>query len=231
MNHFYNKHYITTDAQGRITSGWSDGPHPDRDATNAICINEQGGYQFRLFPGGGENPPLYTVDSIPLYRWDGESAAPRTAEEIEAERAPSLEAVQAEKLAQLSAACSDAITAGCDVELPGGSTGHISLTAEDQINLTNARAAVEAGTLAYPYHLDGKLCALYPAEDILAMGEQAAAHKLYHTTYYNHLAAWVRRCGTAEEAEAVTYGAALPEDLAENMAAILAGAGGGLDAV
>ena len=81
-----NKHYITT-AQGRITSGWSDGPHPDRDTTGAVCINEQGGYQFRLSPGGEENPPLYTVDSIPLYRWDGESAAPRTAEEIEAERA------------------------------------------------------------------------------------------------------------------------------------------------
>ena len=223
----YNKHYITTDAQGLITSGWSDGPHPDRDATNAICINEQGGYQFRLFPGGEENPPLYTMDGVPLYRWAGESAVPRTAEEIEADRAPSLEAVQAAKLAQLSAACSAAITAGCDVELPDGSTGHISLTAEDQINLTNARAAVKAGARAYPYHLDGELCALYPAEDILAMGEQAAAHKLHHTTYYNHLAAWVRRCGTAEEAEAVTYGAALPEDLAENMAAILAAAGGG----
>ena len=227
MNEFYNRHYIAVDGQGLITSGWSDGPHPDRDATNAICINEQGGYQFRLSPGGEENPPLYTMGGVPLYRWDGELAVPRTAEEIEAERAPSLKAVQAEKLAQLSAACSAAITAGCDVELPDGSTGHISLTAEDQINLTNARAAVEAGARAYPYHLDGELCALYPAEDILAMGEQAAAHKLYHTTYYNHLAAWVRRCGTAEEAEAVTYGAALPEDLAKNMAAILAAAGGG----
>lgn len=231
MDKFYNKHYITTDAQGRITSGWSDGPHPDRETSGAICINEQGGYQFRLFPSGEENPLQYTVDGIPLYRWDGESAVPRTAEEIEADRVPSLEAVQAEKLAQLSAACSAAITAGCDVELPDGSAGHISLTAEDQINLTNARAAVEAGARAYPYHLDGELCALYPAEDILAMGEQAAAHKLYHTTYYNHLAAWVRRCGTAEEAENITYGAELPEDLAENMAAILAGAGGGLDAV
>ena len=74
----YNKHYITTDAQGLITSGWSDGPHPDRDATNAICINEQGGYQFRLFPGGEENPPLYTMDGVPLYRWDGGKAVLRT---------------------------------------------------------------------------------------------------------------------------------------------------------
>ena len=208
MKDFYNKHYIATDAQGRITSGWSDGPHPDRDAINAICINEQGGYQFRLFPGGEENPPLCTVDGIPLYKWDGtavilrtdgESAVPRTAEEIEAERVPSLESVQAEKLAQLSAACSAAITAGCDVELPDGSAGHISLTAEDQINLTNARAAVEAGARAYPYHLDGELCALYPAADIMAMARAATAHKLYHTTYYNHLAAGVRRCGTARE--------------------------------
>ena len=26
MYDFYNKHYIVTDAQGRITDGWSDGP-------------------------------------------------------------------------------------------------------------------------------------------------------------------------------------------------------------
>ncbi len=87
MDEFYNKHYITTDAQSRIVSGWSDGPHPDRDTSGAICINEQGGYQFRLFPGGEENPPLYTMDGIPLYKWDGEQAIPRTEEEIAADRA------------------------------------------------------------------------------------------------------------------------------------------------
>lgn len=226
----YNKHYITADAQGRITGGWSDGPHPDKDITNAACINDQGGYQFRLTPGGEENPPLYTMDGIPLYKWDGAQVLPRTQEEIEADRVPPLETVQASKLAALSAACNAAITAGCDVALSDGS-GHISLTAEDQINLTNACAAVEAGTEAYPYHLDGALCALYQAADILAMGRAATAHKLYHTTYYNHLAAWVRRCGTVDEVQAITYGAELPDDLAENMAAILAAAGGAVDAV
>ena len=45
------------------------------------------------------------------------------------------------------------------------------------------------------------------------------------------MAAWVRRCGTAEEVQAITCGAALPDDLAENMAAILAAAGGATDAV
>ena len=57
--------------------------------------------------------------------------------------------------------------------------------------------------------------------DIRAMAWAATAHKLYHTTYYNHLAAWVRRCESAEEVSAITYGAELPEDLAEHMALIL----------
>ena len=87
MDIYYSKHYITTDAQGRITDGWSDGPHTDRDTTGAICINEQGGYQFRLAPDSEENPPLYTMDGIPLYKWDGQAVQPRTEEEIAADRA------------------------------------------------------------------------------------------------------------------------------------------------
>ncbi len=87
MDEFYNKHYITVDAQSRVTDAWSDGPHPDKEAADAICINEQGGYQFRLFPGGEENPTLYTADGIPLYRWDGEGAVRRSEDEIAADRA------------------------------------------------------------------------------------------------------------------------------------------------
>ena len=133
-----------------------------------------------------------------------------------------LEAVQSAKLAELSAACSQAIIAGCDVELSAAS-GHISLTAEDQINLTAALNAVEQGAAGYPYHLDGQLCAVFSAADIRQLAQAAASHKLYHTTYYNHLAAWVRRRETTEEVQAITYGTALPEDLAVNMANILGG--------
>lgn len=82
----YNKHYITTDVQGRITDGWSDGPHRDRDTNGTICINEKGGYQFRLFPGGEENPSLTTIDGVPLYRWDGKKAVQRADEEITEDR-------------------------------------------------------------------------------------------------------------------------------------------------
>ncbi len=86
MNEFYNKHYIIIDEQNRITDVWSDGPHRNRDTANAICINDKGGYQFRLFPGGEENPPICTMDGIPLYKWDGEQVIKRADEEIESDR-------------------------------------------------------------------------------------------------------------------------------------------------
>lgn len=152
----------------------------------------------------------YAVDQEALDAWRAEHPDPDP-----------LETARAARLAELSEACSAAIVAGCDVTLSDGSTGHISLTAEDQINLTNACASVSAGAAAYPYHLDGQLCAMYSAADIAAMAQTATAHKLYHTTCYNHLKAWAERCETAEELETITYGSELPEDLAANMAAIL----------
>lgn len=133
-----------------------------------------------------------------------------------------LAAVRSEKLRELSVACNQAIIAGCDVELSAAS-GHISLTAEDQINLTAALSAVEQGASGYPYHLDGQLCAVFSAEDIRRLAQAALVHKLYHTTYYNHLAAWVRRCEDIAEVQAIIYGAELPEDLAANMQMILEG--------
>lgn len=87
MEPIYNRHYVIIDAQGCIMDGWSDGPQPHRGATDAVCINDQGDYQFRLFPDGEENPSLYTADGIPLYRWDGEQVIPRTEEEIAADLA------------------------------------------------------------------------------------------------------------------------------------------------
>lgn len=87
MNGLYNHHYVTVRADGAIIDAWSDGPRPEKDTANAICIDEQGGYQFRLYPGGKENPPIFDEDGIPLYTWNGVQVASRTKKEIEAERA------------------------------------------------------------------------------------------------------------------------------------------------
>ena len=121
----------------------------------------------------------------------------------------------------LSAACNSAIIAGCDVELTDGTTGHISLTLEDQINLLDAAAAINNGAISRPYHLDGQLTKDYLAEDIRILTQTAAAYKLYHTTYYNHLATYAKRLTTVEEVQAVVYGDALPDDLADSMTSLV----------
>ena len=90
MDEYYNRHYIRCDALGRIVDAWSDGPHPEKDVTGAICFNERGGYQLRLLIDGvetEENPMLTDMYGIPIYKWDGEAVQRRTAEEIEADRA------------------------------------------------------------------------------------------------------------------------------------------------
>ena len=83
MEDFYNKHYITVDEQGRITGGFSDAFRQPSDTD--ICINDLGGYQFRLFRGGEENPPLFEEHGIPLYRYKGGVIEHRTAEDIAAD--------------------------------------------------------------------------------------------------------------------------------------------------
>ncbi len=94
---FYNRHYITVDEQGRIVDGFSDA---FRNPTNTdICINERGGYQFRLFPGGEENPALKEENGIPLYRYEGGVIEHRTVEDIAEDIAalPALEPTEDEK--------------------------------------------------------------------------------------------------------------------------------------
>lgn len=84
---FYNKHYVKTDANGNIIDGWSDGPHNNRTVTeDDILINDKGGYQFRLFPDGEENPMLFDEYRIPLYKLNGEKVIKRDSEEIESAR-------------------------------------------------------------------------------------------------------------------------------------------------
>ena len=137
-----------------------------------------------------------------------------------------LEEIRADKLVELSAACNAAITAGMDVETTQG-TEHFSLQETDQINLTTALSAVQSGASGYPYHADGQLCRLFTSAEIQAIAAASVKHKLYHTTLCNHLLTWARRAATKEELSGITYSAdGLPEDLATNMAAVLAAAAG-----
>ena len=136
-----------------------------------------------------------------------------------------VEQVRAAKLQEAGLACTAAIYAGIDV---GGA--HYSLTEHDQTEIMAQYTTVKEGAAAVPYHADGELCRMYPAEEFAALAQAATAHVFYHRTYCNHVNAWIARAGL-EELEGVTYGAALPEDLAVHMAGVLEAAGGGTDAV
>lgn len=136
--------------------------------------------------------------------------------------APMLDELRTAKKEEIGAACTAAIYAGVDV---GGF--HYSLTEHDQMELTAQYTLVKEGAAAVPYHADGELCRMYPADEFTALARAATAHVFYHRTYCNHVNAWIARA-EAEELDGIVYGTELPEDLAASMAAILE-AGGGVE--
>lgn len=91
---FYNTYFIEINEQNNIIKGWSSAFAPA--TKNSIIINEQGSYQFRLFPNGEENPNLFTIDNIPLYKWENQKVIQRTEAEINEER-KSLQPIQIPK--------------------------------------------------------------------------------------------------------------------------------------
>ena len=192
-------------------------------------------YQFmtEVNHGTEEQPDIHQIFSDVSMGWNeaNEELAKReacngeyTIEDVPDDRP--LDEIRADKLAELSASCSDAITAGMDVETTQG-TEHCSLQETDQINLATALSAVQSGASGYPYHADGHLCRLFTAAEIQAIAAASVKHKLYHTTLCNHLLTWARRAETREELTGITYAAdGMPDDLVANMAAVLAEAAG-----
>lgn len=135
-----------------------------------------------------------------------------------------LDAIRAQKEDEISAACNAAIVAGMDVKTSQG-TEHFSLQETDQINLTTAYNAILSGAQSYPYHADGQLCRMFTADEVKAVSAASIQHKLYHTTLCNHLLTWARRAETELEIEGISYTAeGLPDDLAANMAQVMAAA-------
>lgn len=93
MNEYYNtpnifnRHYIQLNSFNQITSGFSDAFRQPTETD--ICINEEGGYQFRLIVDGElseENPPLFEGFNIPLYEWKDNKVVRRAEKDLEADR-------------------------------------------------------------------------------------------------------------------------------------------------
>lgn len=123
------------------------------------------------------------------------------------------------KLSELRNECNQRIECGIDVKTSnsGDTTEHFSLDSYDQNNISNMFYSVMAGVKEYPYHADGKKCAMYTKEDIISIYVAAQNMITYHTTRYNMFRTLVNRTEYAEELAAITYDSEFPEDLAAVM--------------
>lgn len=200
-------------------SALSTGAHRNMDSSAALSVPPKG---WAVIPEEMALPDTYPFVGVEAAEIDGIMTVTALTAGMVPE--PDLEQLRSGKEAEISAACNGAIVAGMDVETSQG-TEHFALQETDQINLTTALSAVQAGAAGYPYHADGQLCRMFTAEEIQAIAQASVRHKLYHTTLCNHLLTWVRRATAAEELETITYAAeGLPDDLAANMAQVLAAA-------
>ena len=89
MSMYYNKHYITTREDGAITDGWSDGPYPEKNTSNAILLTNKGSYQFTLL--GEENPNLIDEYGVYLYTYQDGQVSKKSTYELRVERAIAIE--------------------------------------------------------------------------------------------------------------------------------------------
>ena len=85
MDELQSKVYIQTDADGRILR--CDGGYTTpADLSGWLEIDEGNGDRYNLCQSHYFDGGLYTMDGIPRYHWDGEKAALRSDEELEADR-------------------------------------------------------------------------------------------------------------------------------------------------
>lgn len=121
-----------------------------------------------------------------------------------------LETVREMKISQISKACRKTIEEGFDMEMRG-ETKHFSLSTQDQLNLMSLAQMAQTQSML-PYHADGEEVVFYAAEEIQELVDEMNAFKIYHTTYYNALKAYIKSLLTVEEISAVEYGMEIPEE-------------------
>ncbi len=192
-----------------------------------ICFSISGGVpaawgDITIYTAGGVEAGQITGYST-VYRDDGQTvylsddgsvyAPPEDPGELPAEPyEPTLEELQAAKRQEISAACEAIIYNGVSVTLTDGTTEHFALTEHDQLNLFGKQVQLAGGVEQLEYHADGQPCRYYSSADMWAIIAAALWHVSYHTTYCNAINMWIAACETAEDVQAIYYGADVPEE-------------------
>lgn len=120
-----------------------------------------------------------------------------------------LEYVREAKINEMSRACNRTIEKGIDVEIKG-EVHHFSLNTQDQLNLITLSTLTDTEEVI-PYHADGEICKFYTASEMKQIIAATTRFKIYHTTYYNALKAYIKSLDTIEDINAIYYGIKLPE--------------------
>ena len=123
----------------------------------------------------------------------------------------SIEFIRSSKINEMSYTCRNTIENGFDITLSDGEIHHFSLDTQDQLNLITLSALAETQDLI-PYHADGEMCRFYAALEMKQIVAAATQFKMYHTTYYNALKAYINSLDNIGDIAAVTYGMELPQE-------------------
>lgn len=115
--------------------------------------------------------------------------------------------LKSQKIANLRKICNQIIEYGIDVN-----GKHYSLSAEDQMNLTNLSMLAKTGIEKIPYHADGELCRLFTATEIGEIAETAIMWITFHTTYYNFMKSYLSSIDDADIIKNFQYDMNLPDD-------------------
>lgn len=200
-----SEHILKIEFSDQVPDGYGD-----------ILVFTAGGYQCSNLPGYST---VYRDEGKTVYLSnDGSTYAPP---DLDEETPPDpyvptkeelLVAARSSKKSEMSAVCEQTIYGGVSVTLQDGAVEHFSLTEHDQINLFGKQAQLAAGAEQLEYHADGQPCRYYSAVDMQAIIQAAMFQVSYHTTYCNAINMWIAGCQTAEEVQAISYGANVPEE-------------------
>lgn len=143
---------------------------------------------------------------------------------------PTIDEVREQTINSLNEITEQTIYAGVDVTTTYGDE-HFSLTANDQANIGNMFNAVIIGATEFPYHADGKECAVYPKADIVNIYVQMQTLITKLTTHCNLLRQFANSCEDKDTVKAITLATELEGDYAEQEVTVLTAAKTQMDAI
>lgn len=197
---FYNKYYIKINKLNQIIEGWSNGPFPDKDTTDAICINEKGTYQFRLYPDGEENPLLFNFNRIPLYKYENKEIIPMSNIEIEIatikQQNKNILFYQQQMIDKTKIDLANFL----QTHPYKWKNNNYSVTEEKQALLTSQLVLYSMNNTAILYwNSIGQPCEIWSIEDLSALAEEISKYVRPYITYQQQKEVELRNCKTLEE--------------------------------